>query len=117
MSGEQDTLGKFGVEVDRDAEDENANADDGSPGYAHSYRTGRCRALKSDGSARCRSPAENASDTCHMHPEESHSTVLIDAGPRRLISATSRTVWRNFENDRVRAAVEAVANGEDDNAN
>lgn len=101
-------LADFGGGVDEPADKPTDASDDNAPGYGHTYRNGRCRALTSNGQQRCSSPAEHDSPTCHMHPVDSPSTRLIDDHPTDLIEATARTPWRKFENLRIISAVREV---------
>jgi hypothetical protein len=97
-------LSEFGAGV------EDASEDDQEGGFGdeqtYTYRTGRCRGITTDG-RRCKSPSGYGEDCCHTHRMQ-HNAVTIDDGPVALIEATTRTLWADFENERVRAAVAEV---------
>lgn len=100
-------LSDFGGGIEAEATDQPADADDGGFGSGkYSYRTGRCKAITNDGQ-RCSAPTGYGKDCCHTH-QISERAVTIDDGPRELIEATTRTLWRNFENELVREAVAEI---------
>jgi len=107
-------LSDFGAGVEtRSGDDESTGG-----GYAsdRKYQTGRCRAIDRNGQ-RCSGPCESAADFCHSHGMEA-DPVTIDDGPIRLIEATSRTIWRDFEgldvdHERIRSVLHNLVGLED----
>jgi hypothetical protein len=106
-------LSDFGGGVEMAEVDDTSTDQDGGfgDGQTYTYRHGRCRAITTDG-ARCKSPKGFREPLCHTHQMQ-HDAVTIDDGPVELIEATTRTIWRNFENDRVREAVREVSDNGD----
>ena len=95
-------LGDFGFDVGEPEEERENDKNEPETGSSNpKYRTGRCRALTTDGT-RCSSAiageniSDDAPDLCHMH--ESQSIVrTIDADPVTLIEGTSRTMFDNLD--------------------
>lgn len=105
-------LSEFGGGVDR-AEADQADTDTGGFGddHGYQYRTGRCRAIDTSGT-RCSAPSTHGEPCCHQHGLDDRGTT-IDDGPVALIEATTRTVWTNVENERVRAAVDRIQSSQE----
>lgn len=107
-------LSDFGVDavddVDEDGEDEctwEPGSGGGSYGTGREYRNPRCRAIKTDGSGRCRSPSHALKDgLCHNH-DMARDPVTIDSAPRELVEWTTRTEIDELPAP-VQAALEAV---------
>jgi hypothetical protein len=106
-------LSDFGGGVEASDRDEPSAGQDGGfgDGQTYTYRTGRCCGITTHG-ARCKSPSGYGEDCCHTHRMQ-HNAVTIDDGPVALIEATTRTIWRDFENERVREAVRKVSDNGD----
>jgi len=109
-------LSDFGGGVEAAETDDAPTDQDGGFGddQTYNYRHGRCRAITTDG-ARCKSPKGFREPLCHTHQMQ-HDAVTINDEPIELIEAKTRTIWRNFENERVRAAVRDVSGSGDTDA-
>ena len=97
-------LSAFGGGVN-DNKDEGADASESSVARTRSYPNGRCPGITTDG-MRCgaHAPDADGTDRCYTHRNQ-YDPITIHGGPKRLIEATSRQVWRDldFEDDRQRA--------------